>query len=72
MINQRNVFKHGNGITDMSKRGVGVTLDVDVVEAIKDIQNNSRGAKFSPLVNDLLREHPEIKKRCKKNDKNKV
>ena len=54
----------------MAKRGVGVTLDIDVVEAIKDLQDNSRGAKFSPLVNSLLREHSEIKKRLKKNGKN--
>lgn len=50
----------------MPKKRVGVTLDVDVVEAIDDIKNNSRGSKFSPLVNGLLREHPEIKKRLKK------
>ncbi|MEK6823904.1 MAG: hypothetical protein AABY06_02605 [Nanoarchaeota archaeon] len=51
------------------KKGVGVTLDNDVIEAIKEIQSNSRGAKFSPLVNSLLREHPEIKKKLKKNGK---
>lgn len=68
MINQRNVYKQENH-TLLMKKGVGVTLDVDVVEAIKEIQSNSRGAKFSPLVNDLLREHPEIKKRLKKNAK---
>jgi len=66
MINQENVLKHKKSIIDMTKRGVGVTLDIDLVEAIKDLQNNSRGAKFSPLVNSLLREHPEIKKRLKK------
>jgi hypothetical protein len=65
MINEI-IYKPENVILIMSKRGVGVTLDVDVVEAIKDLQNSSRGAKFSPLVNSLLREHPEIKKRLKK------
>jgi hypothetical protein len=53
----------------MTKRGVGVTLDTDVLEAIKYIQTHSRGSKFSPLVNDLIRDHPEIKKRLKKNGK---
>ena len=65
-MNNRNIYKENNCIFIMSKKGVGVTLDVDLVEAIKEIQNNSRGAKFSPLVNDLLREHPDIKKRLKK------
>ena len=55
----------------MSKKGVGVTLDTDVVEAIEEIKKNSRGAKFSPIVNSLLREHPEIKKKLKKNEKKK-
>ncbi len=57
---------------NMTKKGVGVTLDIDVVEAIKSLQNNSRGAKFSPLVNSLIREHPEIKKRLKNNGRNKI
>jgi len=65
MINQSNVYKGQQTILIM-KKGVGVTLDIDLVEAIKEIQSDSRGSKFSPLVNDLLREHPEIKKRLKK------
>lgn len=56
----------------MTKEGVGVTLDKDVIAAIKEIQINSRGAKFSPLINDLLREHSDIKKILKKNGKNKI
>jgi hypothetical protein len=56
----------------MGKKGVGVTLDRDVVEAVEQICANSRGAKFSPVVNSLLKEHPEIKKMIKKNGKNKV
>ena len=62
-----NTFK--NYTLTMPKKGVGVTLDIDVLKAIKEIQNSVRGAKFSPLVNDLLREHPEIKKRLKENGK---
>jgi len=70
MINQRNIYKQQNTILLM-KKGVGITLDVDVVKAIKKIQSNSRGTKFSSLVNDLLREHPEIKKLLNKNNKKK-
>jgi hypothetical protein len=65
-MNNRNIYKENNCILIMTKKGVGVTLDVDVVEAINEIKNSSRGVKFSPLVNDLLREHPDIKKRLKK------
>lgn len=68
MNNPRNVYKQESNVLLM-KKGVGVTLDVDVLEVIKEIQSNSRGAKFSPLINDLLREHPEVKKRLKKNGK---
>ncbi len=71
-IINKNLYKSGNALIIMGKKGVGVTLDNDVIEAIKEIQSNSRGAKFSPLVNDFLREHPDIKKILKKNGKNKV
>ena len=69
-MTDKNIYKSENALNIMSdKKGVGITLDNDVIEVIKEIQNNSRGAKFSPLVNDLLREHPDIKKRLKKNGK---
>lgn len=53
----------------MKKRGVGITLDIDVVDAIKNLQKDSRGTKFSSIVNCLLREHSEVKKRLKKGEK---
>ena len=57
----------------MSKKSVGITLDNDIVEAVEKICANSRGAKFSPVVNSLLKEHPEIKKILKKkNGKNRI
>ncbi len=56
----------------MGKKSVGITLDIDIIEAVKSLQNSLRGSKFSPLVNSLLREHPEIKKNLKKNGKNQV
>lgn len=66
-MNNKNVYNTENSLIIMGcKKGVGVTLDNDVIEVIKEIQSNSRGAKFSPLVNSLLREHPDIKKRLKK------
>jgi len=70
-MKEKNIYKQENSLIIMGcKKGVGVTLDNDVIEAIKEIQSNSRGAKFSPLVNGLLREHPEIKKILNKEKKN--
>jgi len=65
-INYRNVNKQDPTFNFMVKKGVGITLDEDIHEVIKDIQNNSMGSKFSTLVNCLLRSHPEVKKRLKK------
>jgi len=61
-MTKKNIYKLENALLIMGKKGVGVTLDKDVVEAIEGICKNSRGAKFSPVVNSLLKEHPEVKK----------
>ena len=65
-MNNKNIYKQENALIIMGKKGVGVTLDKEVVEAIEQVCANSRGAKFSPVVNSLLREHPEIKKMLRK------
>jgi len=65
-MTNRNIYKNGGALLVMAKKGVGVTLDIDLVEAIKKICNDSRGSKFSTVINSLLKEHPEIKKRLKK------
>lgn len=61
-MKSKNVYKPENSLIIMGKKGVGVTLDKDIVEAVEEICANSRGAKFSPVVNSLLKEHPDIKK----------
>ena len=68
-MTNKNIYKREDAFLLMGKKGVGVTLDKDVVEAVEKICADSRGAKFSPVVNSLLKEHPDIKKILKKNGK---
>ena len=65
-ISNRNVYKQRDTILDMSKKEVSISLDKSILSVIEAICKENLGAKRSTVINNLLKTHPEIKKRLKK------
>ena len=69
MSRMGNIYKQGNIYIKMKKR-VDITLDVNIVEAIEEMRSKE---KFKPplsqVINSLLKENKEVKKRLKNNGK---
>jgi len=51
----------------MFKKKVNITIDNDLCEVIEDIRSEEKfKPSFSQVINDFLKEIPDIKKRLKK------
>lgn len=66
MINNRNIFKGRKHISTMPKKEVSVSLDDFLLSIVDSLCKENLGAKRSTIINKLLSEHPEIKKRLRK------
>lgn len=65
-INNRNVYKQDEIKLIMPKKEVSVSLDKSILSILETICKENLGAKRSTVINNLLKTHPEIKKRLKK------
>ena len=66
MITNRNVYKQDEIKLIMPKKEVSVSLDKSILSILEAICKENLGAKRSTVINNLLKTHPEIKKRLKK------
>ena len=66
MITNRNVYKQDEIKLIMPKKEVSVSLDKSILSILEAICKENLGAKRSTIINNLLKTHPEIKKRLKK------
>lgn len=66
IITNRNVYKQKETNLVMAKKEVSMSLDESVLVAIDCICKENLGAKRSTVVNNLLKNNSEIKKRLKK------
>lgn len=68
-MNSRNIYKLRNELNNVMKKGVSITLDKEILDIIDSICKSNLGAKRSTVINSLLKENSDIKKRLKKNEK---
>jgi len=62
-----NLYKQEKINSNMFKKKVNITIDNDLCEVIEDIRSEEKfKPSFSQVINDFLKEIPDIKKRLKK------
>jgi len=66
MRTNSNVYKQKIPNSVMSKKEVTISLDEEILECIDKIQKENLNAKRSTIINEFLKNNPEIKKRLKK------
>ena len=66
MRTNSNVYNGGCLLFDMSKKEVTISLDEDILLCLDEIRKENFNAKRSTIINEFLKNTPEIKKRLKK------